>query len=115
MRFYWALHQTSLSIEGAGGWPDQPSNVNAVLDYFGPTDLNVIAGPDNGQKEEHIRMVIGKFLDGTIESSRSLAALANPVGTVTRKAPPFLIIHGEDDLPVPIGPRNDQSLRLAGV
>ena len=61
-------------LEGKGGWPDQPSHVNAVLDYFGPTDLNVIAGPHNGPKEEHIRMVVGRFLGGPIERKRSLAS-----------------------------------------
>ena len=88
-------------LEGNGGWPESPSHVNAVLDYFGPTDLNSIAGPHNGEKEAHIRMVVGKFLGGPIEDRRELAELANPIRYVTQDSPPFLIIHGEKDLPVP--------------
>lgn len=27
-------------LEGTGGWPDQPSTVQAVVSYFGPVDLS---------------------------------------------------------------------------
>ena len=77
-----------------GGWEDQSSRVNAVIDYFGPTDLNTIAGPQNGPKEAHIRHVVGMFLGGAIEEKRSLAAVASPISYATPETPPFLIIHG---------------------
>ena len=87
-------------LEGEGGWEVQSSRVNAVIDYFGPTDLNTIAGPQNGPKAAHIRHVVGTFLGGSIEENRSVAAVASPIRYITPEAPPFLIIHGEDDLPV---------------
>ena len=89
-------------LEGTGGWGDYPSHVNAVLDYFGPTDLASIAGPHNGDKEAHIRNLLSLFFDGPIEERLSLAQRANPIRYVTPQAAPFLIIHGEQDLPVPI-------------
>ena len=66
-------------LEGKGGWEDQSSEVNAVIDFFGPSDLNTIAGPHNGHKEAHIRNVVGMFLGGAIEEKRSLAAVASPI------------------------------------
>ena len=46
-----------------------------------------------------------------IEENRSVAAVASPIRYITPEAPPFLIIHGEDDLPVPFS--QGQSLHEA--
>ncbi len=104
-------------MEGEGGWEDQSSEVNAVIDFFGPSDLTTIAGPHNGHKEAHIRNVVGMFLGGAIEEKRSLAAVASPISYAKPKTPPFLIIHGEDDLPVPFaqGRSLHEALQSNGV
>jgi acetyl esterase/lipase len=88
-------------LEGSGGWEDQSSRVNTVVDYFGPTDLTTIAGPHNGEKEEHIRNVVGMFLGGPIEENSARARSASPMTYISPEAAPTLIIHGASDLPVP--------------
>ena len=71
-----------------GEYLDQSSRVQAVVDMFGPTDLS--AQFEGGY--ENARRVFGDFD----------AALASPVTYVSADDPPFLILHGEQDMLVPI-------------
>jgi acetyl esterase/lipase len=65
---------------------DQSSRVQAVVDFFGPSDLRVMT--KTAQHEERGRRVFGD--DAAIKE-------ASPVVHVTKNDPPFLIIHGEED------------------
>lgn len=88
-------------LEGNGGWSGFSSQVNAVIDYFGPTDLTALAGTHNGEKEAHVRNLLRLLLGGSIEERLALARTADPMHYIAEGSPPFLIIHGDSDLPVP--------------
>jgi acetyl esterase/lipase len=83
------------------------SRVQAVCDWFGPTDLL--------QMDEHMlegsRLVHNEpgspeslLVGGPIQEEpyKSLAGKADPITYVTKDDPPFLIMHGDKDMLVPL-------------
>lgn len=83
-------------FEGGGGYEDQSSQVQAVVDMFGPSDLTV---PDYVSNADQLsRRVFGA--DGP--DAKEILRRASPVTYVSEDDPPFLIIHGEEDRVVPI-------------
>jgi len=85
-------------IEGAGGWADQSSRVQAVCDFFGPTDFSKMGGWHDAADSPE-----AKLLGGPIAEKTDAVRRANPITYVTPDDPPFLIIHGDKDSTVPIG------------
>jgi len=83
------------------------SRVQAVCDWFGPTDfLQMDKHSLEGSRLIHdapespeSRLVGGPIQD---EPYRSLAGKANPITYVTKDDPPFLIMHGDKDMSVPL-------------
>src|SRR5262249_6572359 len=63
------------------------------------------------------RAPVGKLLGGDPAEKRELAVLASPVTHATRNAPPFLIVHGDEDKTVPLAQAEfmEQALKKAGV
>jgi acetyl esterase/lipase len=84
--------------------PDESSRVQAVVNYFGPTDLSAF-----GKDAAAQRGMIGPFIGAKFEEKPAAHERASPMKYVTRDAPPFLILHGTRDGIVPI----EQSRRLA--
>jgi acetyl esterase/lipase len=83
---------------------DQSSRVQAVCDYFGPTDLlqmdaHALAGAtlkhDSPQSPE------SKLIGGPIQENKGKAGRVNPIAYITADDPPFLIVHGDQDPLVP--------------
>jgi acetyl esterase/lipase len=66
---------------------DQSSRVQAVVDMFGPSDIEVMA--EEVQHRNRGDMIFG----GKKENFRQ----ASPANYVSKDDPPFLIIHGEND------------------
>lgn len=89
-------------LEGQGGWQEFSSRVQAVCDWFGPTDFlkmnNFPSEIDHDAADAPEAMLIG----GPIQSNPEKAAKANPIAYLTPEAPPFLIMHADDDLIVPL-------------
>ncbi|MBI3854907.1 MAG: alpha/beta hydrolase [Planctomycetes bacterium] len=88
-------------LEGSGGWQDQSSRVQAVVDWFGPTDFlqmgrNKIDHDAPGSPESSL-------IGGPIQENKEKTAKANPISYVTKDDPPFLIMHGDKDDLVPLG------------
>jgi acetyl esterase/lipase len=80
------------------------SRVQAVVDFFGPTDLTQMSryAPTNGPIDHDAAdspesLLIG----GAVQANQDKAARANPITYITRDAPPFLILHGDKDNLVP--------------
>jgi acetyl esterase/lipase len=101
------------------GNSDQSSLVQAVVDWFGPTDFLKMdeqleecglkpspAGRHNGAKSPE-SLLLGRQITEVPE----LVRIANPETYIHPAVPPFLIQHGTCDDTVPVG----QSIHLAGA
>jgi len=95
---------------------DQSSAVQCVVDLYGPSDfLNPGQGP--GKSRPGMISVVNLLLGGPVEAHQALARLASPVYFVTKEAPPFLILHGDQDPIVPLQQSQElnAALQKAGV
>jgi acetyl esterase/lipase len=91
-------------LEGEGGSAEQSSRVQAVVDFFGPTDfLQMDAHAVKGAflKHDPANSPESKLIGGAIQENVEKVERANPVKYVTKDAPPFFIAHGEQDPLVP--------------
>jgi len=94
-----------------GGFPEVSSKVQAVVDYYGPSDFLQMDGhrmPD-GMVHDPADSPESRLIGGAIQENREKVARANPVSYITKNAPPFLIVHGDSDPLVP----HHQSVLLA--
>ncbi len=83
-------------LEGSGGWQDQSSRVQVVVNIFGPTDLTT------GRFGEVSKKILENFLQGSFESRREDYRRASPVTYLTRDDPPVLTFQGTQDPLVPL-------------
>lgn len=96
------------------------SRVQAVCDYYGPTDLLRMAdqaGPNSKLDHDAKDSPESKLLGGPLQSKQQLARQANPITYVDPEDPPFLIVHGSADPLVPLGQSKllNDSLQSSGV
>ncbi len=82
-------------LEGTGGHAGISSRVNAVVNFYGPTDLTT---PFAANNKTVINFIGGKKID----DARNQFELASPITHVTKDDPPTLIFHGTIDDIVPI-------------
>jgi acetyl esterase/lipase len=96
------------------GNPDCPADVQAAVDWFGPTDFlkmdeqltqSGLGRPDHGQADSPESRYLGAPLEQVPERVRR----ANPITYIHDKMPPILIQHGRIDPLVPV----QQSIILA--
>jgi acetyl esterase/lipase len=107
-------------LEGQGGNAEQSSRVQAVVDFFGPTDfLQMDAHAVQGAllKHDPANSPESRLIGGAIQQNVEKVKRANPVQYVTKDAPPFFIAHGEQDRLVPWHQSEllYESLKKAGV
>jgi acetyl esterase/lipase len=71
----------------------QSSRVQAVVNFFGPTDLT------KGDWSETVQPLLTDFLGGTLKEKPNAYAKASPITYVRKDAayPPFLFFHGTKD------------------
>jgi acetyl esterase/lipase len=86
------------SVFDVGPYLDQPSSVNAVVDFFGPANLT----GDAGFSPTGYLRVFG------VNWSQSDLVRASPTHYVVADAPPILLVHGVQDAKVP----QSQSIEL---
>ncbi|MFO1514120.1 MAG: alpha/beta hydrolase [Verrucomicrobiota bacterium] len=99
-------------LEGDLGHTNVSSRVQAVVDWFGPTDLLVMgqqAGAKSMIKHDSADSPESKLVGGPIQEKRDLARTANPLTYIDPHDPPFLVMHGDSDQLVPLA----QSVILA--
>jgi len=77
------------------------SRVQAVCDYFGPTDFLKIGELPSNIKHNAADSPESKLIGGAILENKEACRRANPITYVTKDDPPFLIVHGDADLLVP--------------
>jgi len=96
---------------------DQSSRVQAVCDYYGPTDFMAFVTTPGYERHASANAPEVKLLGGTIVENQDKAKRASPVTFVSRDDPPFLIVHGDKDPTVPINQSQllFDALKRAGV
>ncbi|MDF1663504.1 MAG: alpha/beta hydrolase [Planctomycetota bacterium] len=95
------LMDKSDGLEGKGGHGDHSSKVQAVVNFFGPTDYQ-------GEINEYGKRILSDFLGGTKEENPKAYKVAAPVTYVSKNDAPVQTHHGTADRIVPY----DQALRL---
>ncbi len=97
-------------LEGSGGNPDQSSQVQAVVSFFGPTDF-----PARTWNEKLEKDVLAPFLGGSLADRAEVYKKASPITYVRKGAPPFLFFHGTEDKIVPVSQSRTMAEKLKGA
>jgi acetyl esterase/lipase len=93
----------SSGLEGSCGYLDESSRVQAVADLCGPTDLAVLLfDVDYVSWVEQYYDTAAEQVLGTRDPNAEIVSKLSPVTYVTSDDPPFLIIHGDEDILVPL-------------
>lgn len=96
------------------------SRVQAVVDYYGPTDfleMDEHMLPGAKMKHNATDSPESQLVGGPILENDLLVARASPITYVTKDDPPFLIVHGDQDPLVPLHQSQilEEALRKTGV
>lgn len=99
---------------------NQSSKVQAVVDFFGPTDflqMDAHRLPQATLVHNAADSPESRLVGALIQENAAKVQKANPITYVTKDAPPFLIIHGDADLSVPHHQSEllEAALKKAGV
>lgn len=99
-------------LEGSEGeFPEQSSSVQAILDYYGASDLMTILRQSTPHglsvREPALKLLLGALPDDVPD----LAKQASPVAHVDEHDPPLFLLHGDQDPQMPV----NQALELEGV
>jgi acetyl esterase/lipase len=107
-------------LEGDGGNKDVSSRVQAVCDWFGPTDFSKEAEqalPTSKIDRTKPDCPEAKLIGGPLAEHPDRVKRANPITHINKSCPPFLIVHGEQDDIVPVGQSRilHDALKNAGI
>lgn len=96
------INGLDIDIEGhEGKFTSTSSQVNAVVDWFGPTDFLMMDKCGSTMNHDDIKSPESTLIGGAIQENKEKTALANPMTYVNKNNPPFLIFHGDKDPLVP--------------
>lgn len=114
-----ALLGTTGDVEDFDTEPNRhvSSRVQAVCDFFGPTDLTQMSAFPSQMDHDAADAPEARLIGGPVQENKEACRRANPITYVSREDPPFLICHGDKD---PLVPHNqsellDKALREKGV
>jgi dipeptidyl aminopeptidase/acylaminoacyl peptidase len=91
---------------------EMSSRVQAVCDFFGPTDFTKMSGFPSTMDHDAADSPESKLIGGAVQENKEKAQRANPITYVTKGDPPFLIVHGDKD---PLVPHNQSELLFAAL
>lgn len=77
------------------------SRVQAVCDYFGPTDLTKMSDFESSMDHDAPDSPESLLVGGPVQENKEACGRANPITYVSKDDPPFLICHGDRDMLVP--------------
>lgn len=96
------INGIEVDIEGAlGSFTSASSKVDAVVDWFGPTDFLVMDSCGSRMNHNDAKSPESVLIGGPIQENKARAQVANPVSYINKRTPPFLIFHGDKDPLVP--------------
>jgi acetyl esterase/lipase len=109
-----ALLGTSGDVKAfdVGSHLDQSSRVQAVCDYFGPTDFIALAKSRDASRPATFLSPESKLIGGFVLEHPDKVKRADPITYVTADDPPFLIVHGDQD---PLVPKSQSELLFAAM
>lgn len=84
-------------MDGSVGVTDVSSEVQAVCDWFGPTDLLRMNDGEGKMDHNAADSPESRLIGGPIQEHKEKTAKANPINYITPDDPPFLIMHGDKD------------------
>ena len=108
------------AFEPIGGNLDQSDKVQAVCDFYGPSDFLSWAGQETPKNTLHCsdpNCAMSHLFGGLISEHKDQALAASPVHYISKDNPPFLIEHGTEDPLVPPAQSEElaNDLKKAGV
>lgn len=108
------------ALEGAGDNSAFSSRVQAVCDVSGPSDILRLYKDASNATEESSRRAktfVEQFLGGKGEQFEAKAIAASPVTYISKDDAAFLLIHGENDMSIPVSQSElfVEKLKSAGV
>lgn len=103
------LTDPSDKLEGKGGYPDQSSRVQAVVNIFGPTEM---ASCHDGSS---VAWIFRLFMGGTPDETPEVYQRASPLTYVSKDDPPILTLHGDQDKLVPVAQASLLDEKMAAV
>ena len=95
----------SAAVDSTGTTPkyrEQSDAVQAVADWFGPTDFLIMDSCGSTMNHDEEKSPESKLIGGKIQENKDKTTLANPSFYVSADTPPFLIFHGDKDPLVPL-------------
>lgn len=105
------------ALEGTLGHSDQSSEVQAVCDFYGPSDFLRMNDLPGTMDHESADSPESQLIGAPIREQPDRVARANPITYIDGTEPPFLIIHGQQDKTVLINQSEllHAALQSAGV
>lgn len=104
-----ATTNNNLALEGnLGNYTNASSSVQACIDFYGPTNFLTILNQSTPHGLNVRLPALAILLGKPVEQATELAKLASPVHQVDSNDPPIFIVHGEQDIQVPV----NQSIEL---
>ena len=79
-------------LEGKAGNLDQSSQVQCVVDLYGPTDFSTMGGSHSEPNSPESRLI-----GGPVTENKDKVQRASPMTYISKNCPPFLILHGDKD------------------
>jgi acetyl esterase/lipase len=99
-------------LEGTeGDYLKESSAVQAVVSYFGASDLTTILSQSTPAGLEVRRPALQRLLGAAPEAVPELTRQASPVFHVNANSPPIFLLHGDQDTQMPV----NQALELQSV
>lgn len=105
-------------LEGdLGPHAETAGNVQCVVDYYGPSDLLAMGQYPSNMDHDAPNSPESILVGGPVQETKDAARAASPATYVTENDPPFLIVHGDNDMTVPYNQseRLHAALKAAGV
>lgn len=98
-------------FEGQGGNPERSSRVQAVVNFFGPTEAVTC------YQESVMPWIFRLFMGGTPDEVPETYKIASPVTHASNDDPPVLTLHGDQDVLIPLSQARklDEKLNQAGA
>jgi acetyl esterase/lipase len=90
-------------LEGTeGDYLNQSSSVQAIVSYFGASDLTTILAQSTPVGLKVREPALQRLLGAPPDQVPDLARLASPIFHVDRNDPPVLLLHGDQDTQMPL-------------